>query len=119
LRLSRPGPECVYQWHREGFDLPYGTELLAEGDIFEVQAIRFGRAFALQFHPEVTHAMMHRWTTTGHERLAMPGAKPRHTHFADRAVYDYSARAWLKVFLERWIGGGKDSVGQSLMAAAD
>jgi len=84
-----------------------------------VQAIRFGRAFALQFHPEVTHAMMHRWTTTGHERLAMPGAKPRHTHFADRAVYDYSARAWLKVFLERWLGGGKESVGQSLMAAAD
>ena len=99
--------------------MPYGTELLAEGDIFEVQAIRFGRAFALQFHPEVTHAMMHRWTTTGHERLAMPGAKPRHTHFVDRAVYDYSARAWLKVFLERWLGGAKERGGQSLMAATD
>ncbi|HEX8828097.1 MAG TPA: glutamine amidotransferase, partial [Xanthobacteraceae bacterium] len=24
-------PECVYQWHREGFDLPPGAELLAEG----------------------------------------------------------------------------------------
>ena len=79
LTVVETWPECVYQWHREGFDLPYGTELLAEGDIFEVQAIRFGRAFALQFHPEVTHAMMHRWTTTGHDRLAMPGAKPRHT----------------------------------------
>jgi GMP synthase (glutamine-hydrolysing) len=48
----------------------------------------------------------------------MPGAKPRHTHFADRAVYDYSGRAWLNVFLERWIGA-KESVGQSLLAAAD
>ena len=103
LAVVEAWPECVYQWHREGFDLLYGAELLAEGDIFEVQAIRFGRAFALQFHSEVTHAMMHRWTTTGHDRLAMPGAKPRHRHFDDRAVYDYSARAWLKVFLERWL----------------
>ena len=27
-------PERVYQWHREGFDLPAGAELLAEGDDF-------------------------------------------------------------------------------------
>jgi GMP synthase (glutamine-hydrolysing) len=83
--------------------LPAGAELLAEGDTFEVQAIRSGRAFALQFHPDVTHAMMHKWTTRGHERFALPGARPRDTHFADRAVYDYSARAWLSVFLEQWI----------------
>lgn len=97
-------PECVYQWHREGFDLPSGAKLLAVGDMFEVQAIRYDRAYALQFHPDVTHAMMHRWTTRGHERMALPGAKPREAHFADRAVYDYSARAWLTVFLERWLG---------------
>ena len=36
-------PEYVYQWHREGFDLPAGAELLAEGDMFEVQAIRLRR----------------------------------------------------------------------------
>ena len=35
-------PERVYQWHREGFDLPHGGELLAEGDIFRVQAFRYG-----------------------------------------------------------------------------
>jgi GMP synthase (glutamine-hydrolysing) len=103
LAIVEAWPECVYQWHREGFDLPSGAELLAEGDTFEVQAFRTGRAFALQFHPDVTHAMMHNWTTRGHERMELPGAKPRHEHFADRAVYDYSARAWLSVFLERWL----------------
>jgi GMP synthase (glutamine-hydrolysing) len=97
-------PQCVYQWHREGFDLPRGADLLAEGDTFEVQAMRYGRAFALQFHPDVTHAMMHRWATRGEQRMELPGARPWHTHFADRAVYDYSARAWLGVFLQRWIG---------------
>ena len=97
-------PERVYQWHREGFDLPHGAELLAEGDTFEVQAIRYGAAYALQFHPDVTHAMMHKWTARGDERMQLPGARPRDTHFADRAVYDYSARTWLSVFLERWIG---------------
>lgn len=103
LAIVKRWPDCVYQWHREGFDLPPGAELLAEGDMFEVQAIRYGRAFALQFHPDVTHAIMHRWTARGQERMELPGARPRHTHFADRAVYDYSARAWLGVFLERWL----------------
>jgi GMP synthase (glutamine-hydrolysing) len=104
LAVVDPWPEQVYQWHREGFDLPAGAELLAEGDMFEVQAFRYGRAYALQFHPDVTHAMMHRWVTRGDARLEMPGAKPRAAHFADREVYDYSARAWLTAFLERWIG---------------
>jgi GMP synthase (glutamine-hydrolysing) len=103
LAVVEAWPEQVYQWHREGFDLPPGAELLAEGDLFEVQAFRYERAYALQFHPDVTHAMIHKWTTRGHERLQLPGARPRDTHFADRAVYDYSARAWLSVFLERWL----------------
>ena len=29
-----PWPEQVYQWHREGFDLPLGADLFAEGDCF-------------------------------------------------------------------------------------
>ena len=81
LALVDSWPEQVYQWHREGFDLPGHAELLAEGETFEVQAFRYKRAYALQFHPDVTHAMMHRWTTRGHVRLEMPGAKPRAAHF--------------------------------------
>ncbi len=97
-------PEQVYQWHREGFDPPAGGEVLAEGDTFPVQAFRFGSAYALQFHPEVTHAIMCRWTTRGHERLSLPGARPRPTHFQDRAAYDYANRNWLAAFLDHWIG---------------
>src|SRR2546425_738137 len=101
-----PWPEQVYQWHREGFDLPLGAELLAEGDSFPVQAFRSRSAYALQFHPDVTHATICRWTTRGHDRTLMPGAKPRAAHFADRAVYDPAGRAWLAAFLSHWVEAG-------------
>jgi GMP synthase (glutamine-hydrolysing) len=101
--ITAAWPSVVYQWHREGFDLPAGAELLAEGDLFRVQAFRYGAAaYGIQFHAEVTHAMMCRWTTRGHERLALPGAKPRAAHFIDRPVYDLAIRTWLFDFLDRW-----------------
>jgi GMP synthase (glutamine-hydrolysing) len=77
--------------------------LLAEGSDFPVQAFGFQHAFGLQFHPDVTYAMMHRWTTRGHARLELPGARARHHHFADRAVHDVTERAWLKQFIDGWL----------------
>jgi GMP synthase (glutamine-hydrolysing) len=96
-------PDHVYQWHREGCHLPAGAELLAEGDIFPVQAFRYGSGYGIQFHPEVTQAMMCRWTVRGHERMLLPGAKPRPSHFQDRAIHDFRIRAWLAEFLDRWM----------------
>ena len=106
LVLCRHWPDQVYHWHREGFELPCGTELLAEGGDFPVQAFRSDHAFGLQFHPDVTYAMMHRWTTRGDARLELPGACPRHQHFADRAVHDVTERAWLKQFVDGWLTRG-------------
>src|SRR5215472_15795988 len=120
LSLMENWPEVVYQWHRDGFSLPAGADLLAEGDIFKVQAFRHGRsAFGIQFHAEVTHAMMCRWTTRGHERLALPGVKPRNQHFADRPVYDPAIRVWLYDFLDRWCASGPEEVAHESVAASD
>ena len=106
-KLCAPWPDHVYQWHREGFDLPRDAVLLAEGDTFPVQAFRYdGTAYALQFHVDVTHAMMCRWTTRGHARMELPGAKPRAAHFEGRLLHDTDARAWLSSFLDRWLAGG-------------
>ncbi|MCC6889009.1 MAG: glutamine amidotransferase [Hyphomicrobiales bacterium] len=104
LSLCNPWPEQVYQWHREGFDLPGEAELLAEGDTFPVQAFRYRSGYALQFHPDVTHATICRWTVRGHDRTLLPNAKPRAAHFADRAVYDPAGRAWLAAFINHWLG---------------
>jgi GMP synthase (glutamine-hydrolysing) len=102
--LCSDWPDHVYQWHREGFDLPAGGELLAEGDAFSVQAFRSGSGYALQFHPEVTHAMMYRWLVRGAKRLDLPGARSRADHIADRAVHDAAAHRWLAAFIDRWLG---------------
>ncbi|MCM2502490.1 glutamine amidotransferase [Aureimonas altamirensis] len=99
-------PSMVYQWHREGFDLPAGARLLAEGETFPNQAFSYGaKAFGVQFHAELTLAMMHRWTTHGHERLTLPGAQARRAHFTGRAIHDAPVRRWLEQMLAMIFGG--------------
>src|SRR5262249_71946 len=91
------------QWHREGFDLPDRAVMLAEGDSFPVQAFSYGGAVALQFHMDVTHATMCRWTTRGHERMSAPNAKPREQHFEGRLLHDPACKAWLNDFPDHWL----------------
>jgi GMP synthase (glutamine-hydrolysing) len=103
-KVCEAWPDHVYQWHREGFDLPKGTDLLAEGDSFPVQAFSVhGTAFALQFHMDVNHAMMCRWTTRGHERMLLPNAQQRHQHFEGKLLHDDACRAWLSNFIDHWL----------------
>ena len=114
--VCRDWPDHVYQWHREGFDLPAGAVLLAEGDSFPVQAFSYGdSAYAMQFHVEVSYATMCRWTTRGHERMSLPNAKPREAHFQDRLLHDAASRAWLSEFVDHW----QRSVLQSATATAN
>ncbi len=124
--MGAPWPSRVYHWHSEGFDCPCGAQKLASGeDTFPNQAIRVGQAgFGLQFHPEVTYAMMCRWTTRSHEKLGSPGAKDRCSQFADRMQYDPQVARWLNSFLDYWLSSGgvksKESIAskpQSLMTA--
>ena len=57
-----PAREMVFHWHGETFDLPDGTVLLASSDRCRNQAFRLGTAvYGLQFHPEVTPAMIADW----------------------------------------------------------
>ncbi len=113
-RTMMDWPEMVYQWHREGFEVPNGAELLANGDLFENQAFRVGRcAFGVQFHAELTLAMMHRWTVRGAARMDMPGAQARRDHFEGRSVYDPDIRRWLEDFLDLWLSGDPRGLAQA------
>jgi GMP synthase (glutamine-hydrolysing) len=55
----------------------------------------------------------------GHARLELPGARPRHHHFADRAVHDVTERAWLKAFLDRWLRAPVAAFDLALAQAAE
>ena len=97
-------PSHVYHWHREGFDCPSGAETLATGDDFPTQAIGVGTtSYGLQFHPEVTHAMICRWTVRAAERLAVPGAQDRARQIEGRFMYDPHVARWLNAFLDGWL----------------
>jgi GMP synthase (glutamine-hydrolysing) len=101
-------PTMVYQWHREGFDLPEGATLLARGDIFENQAFSVNdAAIGIQFHSELTYAMACRWTVRGAARFELPKAQPRSEHMAGWFRYDPAVRAWLWTFLDTWLAQDK------------
>ncbi|HEY3277315.1 MAG TPA: type 1 glutamine amidotransferase [Syntrophorhabdaceae bacterium] len=52
----------VFQWHEDTFEIPHGGTLLVHGRICRNQAFRVGRnAYGLQFHLEVTAAMIEEW----------------------------------------------------------
>lgn len=95
----------VYQWHREGFDLPTGGELLAQGPVFENQAFRLGQhSVGLQFHPEVTREMMEAWFQEAPDMLSLPGAHSAETQRTDAERHHRPLGEWLERFLDGWIG---------------
>ena len=100
-----PFPEHVYQWHREGFELAHGAKLLATSTgAYPNQAFSYGAAIAVQFHPEITYAQVHRWTGHSHLRLGMKGARARHEHIEGHLHHAPKVHAWLDRFLRRWVG---------------
>lgn len=97
-------PDRVHHFHREGFELPAGATLLAKGELFPNQAFSYGAAaFGIQFHIELTTAMVGRWTRRMSERAKQPGAQDAAEHFAGRALHDWKTAIFLEAFLDRWL----------------
>lgn len=51
----------VLHWHGEIFDLPQGALSLCNTDLTPHQGFSWGRALAMQFHPEVTAQGLEQW----------------------------------------------------------
>lgn len=97
-----PVPLHVYQWHKEGFELPDGATLLAQGDVFPNQAFRYGgAAYGIQFHPEVTPAIMLAWMEDSAASLRAPGASPKARQVEDAVRHNGAIDEWLSQFLDR------------------
>jgi GMP synthase-like glutamine amidotransferase len=65
-----PGPWL--QWHRDAFEPPPGAELLARSEV-SAQAFRIGPHVGVQFHPEVTEAVVADWMAHYPESLRRAG----------------------------------------------
>jgi GMP synthase-like glutamine amidotransferase len=64
------------QWHADSFSAPASAEVLALSDVGP-QAIRSGRSFGTQFHPEANEAIVTRWMSgDGAVELARLGIAP-------------------------------------------
>jgi GMP synthase (glutamine-hydrolysing) len=61
----------AFQWHHYTFDLPNGAEELARSAIC-TQAFRVDNAWAIQFHAEVTEAMLDAWLDEAPEDVPDP-----------------------------------------------
>jgi GMP synthase (glutamine-hydrolysing) len=110
FRLPKKAAACCLgrrpclQWHREGFNLPGGSQAAGAREIFENQAFSVDNtAFGLQFHSELTYAMACRWTVRGADRFNLPMAQPRAKHMEGWFRYDPPVRAWLWDFLDFWL----------------
>lgn len=94
----------MYQWHKDGFELPEGAVLLARGDDFPNQAFRWGNnAYGVQFHPEMTAEMVDFWTTQGADLLGAPNAQSRTEQLAGYLHYGAAVEEWLETFLKNWL----------------
>jgi GMP synthase-like glutamine amidotransferase len=103
-----PESPMVFQWHGDGFDLPMGAVRLASSVYYENQAFRLGKhIYGLQFHLEMTTAMIDRWLDERSKDLAQVS----YIH-PDRIVSDtqnylptlkYYAEKFLSEFIRRSI----------------
>lgn len=101
-----PWPSQVYQWHREGFELPSGCTHLAQGSVFENQAYSYqGHCLGLQFHPEITYAMVNRWTNSARDWKGAKGAQERGTQLDSHLLNASTVADWLDRVLQAWLGG--------------
>jgi len=83
-----PGEFAVFQWHHDTFTLPEGAVLLASSDLYENQAFRFGeKAYALQFHPEMTEDLIHLWLDLHREELIREDAHLPHKIWMESKHY--------------------------------
>lgn len=102
LSLELSGLERVFQWHWEGFGLPAGAERLARSACYDTQAIRYGRAYGFQFHPDVRPKDIPDWLSRFPEARGRPDVAEQQ---ALAKEHDPKIEAWFARFLRELFAG--------------
>jgi GMP synthase-like glutamine amidotransferase len=107
-----------FAWHEDTFTLPPGAVELARTPVC-AHAFRVGRSVGLQFHPEVTPAILEGWVRSGRDTLARNridgdamSAQTRRDEAAHRArafaLFDTIAAGWTDDRPTTVQSGGRD-----------
>jgi GMP synthase-like glutamine amidotransferase len=103
----------VFQWHGERFSLPPGAARILTGDWCENQAFVLGPHLGLQFHPEITPAMIAQWSEKWRDEVgsaeSLPTSIQTPADIERDTVYALPAmRALASRLYGRWLEGLKD-----------
>jgi GMP synthase-like glutamine amidotransferase len=89
----------AFQWHSYTFELPAGAALLAQSRCCRQAFSLDGHAWGIQFHAEVTAAMIDAWIEEDPEELPMPPDELRAQTAARIEGWNASGRALVTAFL--------------------
>ena len=91
--------------HYEEFEIPAGAERLAASERFPNQAFRYGgRFYGLQFHPEISKGIFHRWQQADWAMFGVRGAQDREQQGRLLAQHDDSQGRWFARLLDELFG---------------
>jgi len=91
----------------EHWSLPEGARLLAMGESETAprQAFSYGETtIGLQFHPEVTRAILDQWQRDHGHLIGLPGTQSRAEQDEGFGRHDPALKAWYGRFLDIWFG---------------
>jgi GMP synthase (glutamine-hydrolysing) len=104
---STPVELTTLQWHGDTFDLPAGAVLLATSPLYPNQAFRWGdRAYAVQFHLEVSVEMAREWGDVPEYREALEmtlGAGALERMVAELEREESAMTGLARRLFERWL----------------
>lgn len=84
----------VLQWHGDMFEIPEGGQLLATGQPCPHQAFGWKKAYGLQFHVEVTPAILKAWFPEAERQKDILGPWDTLGRRMDRAAQTLYANFW-------------------------
>lgn len=101
-----PAELVTLQWHGDTFDLPDGAVRLAGSPAYENQAFRYGSAYGVQFHLEVSAEMAREWAEVPEyvealERTLGVEAAPAFLSSIETAADEM--RSFGRVLFTRWL----------------
>ncbi len=99
-----PNKAIVFHWHGDSFNLPKGAQRLASSIYYDNQAFCMGRnVYGLQFHLEVTPAMIDLWIDQHSKELArFPYISPDKIR-ADTITYSPALKYYGERFFSEFI----------------